>query len=177
MRVTAALGEKVLVKFRGVNQVLAWESSCWWVQDSLHGLGAFFTSPAAAGLAALGAALIAAREVRDTRAADNEARRDDRKADSNARRDDRQAELERRQREDLRRQQEDLWARFQWVVDRSTSRAKDQKPALTAVRAVTILTSLRDAARAKPLDDDGLALLIQNFLDHMIATTTQEISG
>ncbi len=66
---------------------------------------------------------------------------------------------------------------FQWVVDRSTSRAKDQKPALTAVRAVTILTSLRDAARAKPLDDDGLALLIQNFLDHMIATTTQEISG
>lgn len=51
-------------------QVLAWESSIVIVDDVGHGLGALITSPAAAGFAALGAAWIAAREVRRTRNTD-----------------------------------------------------------------------------------------------------------
>lgn len=36
-----------------------------------------------------------------------------------------------------------------------------------------MLVSLREAA--KPLEDDGLVTLIQNILDHLIASITTEI--
>lgn len=56
-------------------RVLAWESSNVFVDDVGHSLGALITSPAAAGFAALGAALIGAREVARTRNTDRRAHR------------------------------------------------------------------------------------------------------
>lgn len=127
-----------------MTQVLAWHSTCWLIQDGIHSLGAFVTSPGAAGTAAVVAAVIAAKEVQRTRAADN--------AD---------------------RQREDLWERFEWVVDRSTSTKAGKKPVLTAARAVAMLVPLRDAA--EPLGDSALVALIQGFLDHVVASIAREL--
>lgn len=70
------------------DEIVAWEwSSAFW-NDFGHGLGALITSPAAAGFAALGAAIIAARQVAGTRADDKA----------------------------IARSQE-RWARFEWVSE------------------------------------------------------------
>ncbi len=127
-----------------VAQVLAWQSSTWLINDALHSLGAFITSSGAAGIAAVTAAVIAARQVQRTRANDI--------AD---------------------RKREDLWQRFEWVVDNSTTTSSDRKPALTAARAVAMLVTLRNAA--KPLGDDALVTLIQDVLDHLITGITAEV--
>ena len=68
--------------------VLAWESHSWFLDDLGHGLGALLTSPAIAGIAVLLAALIAADQVRGTRA-------DDRAATRRA----------------------ELWERFEWIAE------------------------------------------------------------
>lgn len=69
--------------------IVAWEWSNTFANDSVHGLGALITSPATAGFAALGAAVIAARQVARTRADDKA----------------------------IARSQE-RWARFEWVSER-----------------------------------------------------------
>lgn len=75
--------------------VLAWESSSWWWNDAAHAAGAFVTSPGIAGLAALAAALIAARQVYLTRQNDHL--------------------VSAKQEKD--RHTDRLWTRFQWIAE------------------------------------------------------------
>lgn len=121
---------------------LAWESTNYAWNSWWHAVGAFVTSAGFAGLTAVAAAVIAAWQVKRTR-----------------------------EQERTRRQIDDLWTRFAWVVDRFTPTGKDDIRVLRKPRAVIMLTSIRDAA--KPLGDQHLVSLVQNYLDNTVTTLGQ----
>lgn len=103
-----------------VGTVVAWESDCWLVNDLGHSVGAFLTSSGAAGVAAVLAAFVAAKQVYRNRVEDKRANR--------------------KQEDD--RHSERLWTRFAWIA---ANRA-DLGPVATA----QMLTALDNSAKDHP---------------------------
>jgi hypothetical protein len=106
---------------------LAWHWGYPWFNDFAHGFGAFLTSSGLAGLAAVGAASIAAWQVSKTRRQDKQNRVDDREADEKA------------------RQIDALWTRFAWVVDQLKPPEKGGS-AFLASQAAPMLDTIQVAA-------------------------------
>jgi hypothetical protein len=103
-----------------------------------HSLGAFVTSSGFAGAAAVGAAGVAAWQVRKTRKQDR-----------------------------LEYDLESVQKRFEWVVDRSTAptgqHALDKSPVLTKAQTAAMLRLIRK--RANDLRDDLLTNMIREYRD------------
>jgi hypothetical protein len=146
-----------------VETVLAWQSATWQVNDSLHALGAFVTSSGAAGFAALGAATIAAIQVKRTRDADITVRNKLQEA------------------EEKQRQLEAVWDRFQWVVEHAIEGENGRPPLYKPATAIDLLGQLRDAAQTYAIGltpaqalDPRLARLIGATLANLVISAGQK---
>lgn len=128
--------------------VLAWQwHGCLsWLSTSLHALGAFMTSAGFGGLAALGAAVVAADQVRKTRSNDNE-----------------------RHERDWKR--EALWERFEWTMDQ-TRAGSDGKRTLSLGNIQVMLKGM--LTRVDELNDAHLKQLIEQVHGAIVTAVLKE---
>jgi hypothetical protein len=142
---------------RVTSTVVAWQwhGCVSWLSATLHGLGAFATSAGFGGLAALGAAVIAADQVRKTRNRDNIKHTELRDADNKRYEDDRKIE-------ETNRKREALWDRFEWVIDQT--RADSGGTRTLGLTEVNVMPEAMET-RCAGVDDEHLELLIQQVQD------------